>query len=122
MDMNEFLLLHAQERGRTMWKYSFIAFAGVLAYVVGSGLSPVALTVLAGVGVGLLASIPVVIVVAAMATPHERSLPAPIYQYPPVIVVGNPERYGQQEMQNPLLLPAPELTETITPLFSDNRT
>ena len=89
-----------------MWKYSFIAFAGVLAYVVGSGLSPVALTVLAGVGVGLLASIPVVIVVAAIATPHERSLPAPIYQYPPVIVVGNPERYGVRETQN--LLPAPD--------------
>jgi len=91
-----------------MWKYSFIAFAGVLAYVVGSSLSPVALTVLAGVGIGLLASVPTAIVIAAIATPRTKSLPAPIYQYQHIIVVSDPERYGQQEMQNPLLLPAPD--------------
>jgi len=115
MDVSGFLLLHTQKRGRTMWKYSVIAFAGVLAYVVGNSLSPVALTVLAGVGIGLLAAIPATIVIAAIATPRTKSLPAPIYQYQHVIVVSNPERYGQQEMQNPLLLPAPERKYLTTP-------
>jgi len=89
-----------------MWKYSVIMFAGVLAYVVGSSLSPVALTVLAGVGVGLLASIPTAIVIVAIGTPRMRNLPGPAYQCPPVIVVSNPDRHDWQETQN--LLPAPE--------------
>ena len=62
-----------------MWRYSFIMFAGVLAYIVGSNLSPAALTVLAGVGVGLLVSVPVAIVIVALATPRIKNLPAPTY-------------------------------------------
>ena len=88
-----------------MWKYSVIVFAGVLAYVVGSSLSPVALTVLAGVGIGVLASIPTAIAIAAIATPRTRSLPAPTYQYPTIIIV-DPEQYSWH--RTPELLPPPE--------------
>ena len=66
-----------------MWKWSFVVFAGVLAYMVGSLLSVAAATLLVGVGAGMLAAIPVIILLTTiLASPRMVARTEPTYPPP----------------------------------------
>ena len=98
----------------SVWKYSFIVFASVLAYIIGTRLSLATMTILMGVGIDLLASIPTVILLAILNRPQTTYLPSTKYQRnPPAFTME--ETYWENDWERieykRLPAPSPKLLE-----------
>ena len=86
-----------------------LVFVAGLALVMGSRLSVDAITVIIGVGCGVLASIPTSILILAVTARRESRLDPMRGQqpYPPVVVVNSPPGNGYPPVWNTLPPPVP---------------
>ena len=88
--------------GKAMFVLILLAFAVVLAVVIGNRMGPEAMAVVIGVTCGVAASIPMSAIILVLTSRRDRRSELPPRareQYPPVVVI-NP---GQQNQRYPML-------------------